>query len=139
MQPPGEPGEPMSLPYTDAQTDLPNRELFLDRLEMAVLRSFRYPDRRFAVMSIAIAQYDHIEAAHGYEATADVLKEFARRLKTVVRNYDSAAHIAGDQFAVLLESIKDDSDPARVSNRLHDALRERIITRFGEFILSAQV
>ncbi|HJQ18850.1 MAG TPA: bifunctional diguanylate cyclase/phosphodiesterase [Gemmatimonadaceae bacterium] len=133
----------MSADGTDAlhdpQTELANRELFLDRLQMSVLRSARYKDRKFAVLSISVRQYDRIAGAHGFQATSAVLHEFAQRLKGVVRNYDSIGHIGGDHFAVLLESIRDVSDPARVANRLHEALRSTIHTPAAEFIVSACV
>ena len=126
-------------PLHDPLTELANRELFVDRLEMALLRSFRFPDRRFAVLSLSVAQLATIDAAHGYEVADEVLRGFAERLKAVVRNYDSLAHVTRDQFAILLESVRDVSDPARVATRLHDALREPVPTRAGEFMLSAHV
>ena len=126
-------------PLQDPQTELANRDLFVDRLEMALLRSFRHPDQRFAVLSVAVEQIATIEATTGFDAAQDVLREFARRLKTAVRNYDSIGRVTGDQFGVLLETIRDESDAARVAQRIHDSLRARITTRWGDFMVSAHI
>ncbi len=123
----------------DEQTDLAKRALFLDHLEMALLRAARFPDRRFALLSLSIEQFASIETTLGYDVAGDVLREFGRRLKTAVRNYDSIGHVAGDQFAILLESVRDESDPARVANRVHESLRSRIATRWGELTVSANI
>lgn len=131
--------ETRANPLHDPVTELANRELFLDRVEMALLRTFRHPDRRFAVMSLSLVQFHDIETTFGYDAAREVLKEFAVRLRTAVRNYDSIARIAGDEFGILLESIRDDSDAARVANRVHEFLRSPIDTRWAPFMVSANV
>jgi len=132
---------PERLTPTDlsTQSDVVSRELFIDRLEMALLRSFRYVDRRFAVLSLSIEQYSGIETSFGYDTADHVAREFGHRLKAAVRNYDSIGHIAGDQYAVLLESVHDVSDPARVAMRVHDSLRTRLSTRFGDFMVSTNI
>ena len=128
-----------SYPLHDPLTELAHRELFLDRVGMTLLRTARYQDRHFAVLSLRVEQFAHIETGFGYDTAREVLREFATRLKTVVRGYDSIARLAGDEFGILLESIRDDSDAARVANRMHEALRVPIRTGPEEFIVTANI
>src|SRR6185295_1697174 len=97
------------------------------------------PERRFAVMAISVEQFDTIETTLGHDAARDVLREFVARLRTALRDSDSIARVAGDQFGILLESIRDESDPARVAMRVHEGLRSPIETPSGKFMLSACV
>jgi diguanylate cyclase (GGDEF)-like protein len=119
--------------------EIAGRDLFNDRLEMALLRWSRFPDRRFAVLSLDVEQLSSIEAALGDEAGRDVRTEFAQRLKTAVRNYDTIGYIAGNQFGIVLESVRDESDPARVANRVHESLRTPIVTIRGQFMVTANI
>lgn len=123
----------------DTITDLPNRQLFLDRVAMACLRHVRYENRHFAVMSLSIEQYHGIESTFGYEAARELLREFGKRLAHVLRNYDSVARLDADEFGILLESIRDQSDAARVAHRVHEALRVPIETRMDQFRVAANV
>ena len=123
----------------DALTGLSNRALFLDRVAMMCLRHARHDDHHFAVMSVSIEQFEGIASTFGYDAARDVLREFANRLRTVVRNYDSIARFDGDEFGILLESIRNQSDAARVANRVHAALRAPIASRTDQFRVTANI
>lgn len=123
----------------DALTGLSNRALFLDRVAMMCLRHARHDDHHFAVMSLSIEQFEGIASTFGYDAAHDVLREFANRLRAVVRSYDSIARFDGDEFGILLESIRDQSDAARVANRVHDALRAPIASRIDQFRVTANI
>lgn len=123
----------------DELTGLSNRELFLDRVAMMCLRHARHDDHHFAVLSVSIEQFEGIASTFGHDAAHDVLREFANRLRSVVRNYDSIARFDGDEFGILLESIRDESDAARVANRVHDALRDPIASRLDQFRVTANI
>lgn len=126
-------------PLHDPVTELATRELFLDRVAQALMRCARKPERNMAVMSLGIDQFAEIQSGFGYDAAQEVLKEIARRLTVAVRNVDSVARLSGDEFGVLLESLRDDSDAARVAKRIHDVLRAPIKTSYEEFIVSASI
>jgi diguanylate cyclase (GGDEF)-like protein len=126
-------------PLHDPITELGNRELFLDRVGQALVRFARAPDQHMAVMSLTVNQSADIANAFGYDAVNEVLRELANRLKVVVRNVDSAARLAGDEFGVLLEYLRDDSDAARVANRMHESLRTPIATSAGSFMVSSSI
>src|SRR5262245_34522358 len=103
------------------------------------MRYARAPERHLAVMSLSVNQSADIETSFGYDAVDEMLRELGRRLKIVVRNVDSAARLSGDEFGVLLEALRDNSDAARVANRLHEALKAPIETTWGEFIVTVNV
>jgi diguanylate cyclase (GGDEF)-like protein len=126
-------------PLHDPVTELGNRELFLDRVGQALIRYARAPEQQMAVMSLTVNQSADIANAFGYDAVNEVLRELANRLKVVVRNVDSAARLAGDEFGVLLEYLRDNSDAARVANRMHESLRAPIATSAGDFMVSSSI
>jgi diguanylate cyclase (GGDEF)-like protein len=126
-------------PLHDPITELGSRELFLDRVGQALIRYARAPEQHMAVMSLTVDQSADIAHAFGYDAVNEVLRELANRLKVVVRNGDSAARLGGDEFGVLLEYLRDNSDAARVANRMHESLRTPIATSAGDFMVSSSI
>ena len=126
-------------PLHDPTTELANRELFLDRVGQALMRCARSKERHMAVLSLRVNQLEGIESGFGYDAAQEVLKECAGRLRVAVRNVDSVARLSGDEFGILLESLRDDADSARVATRIHDALRVPIATSWDEFMVSASI
>ena len=123
----------------DSLTGLPNRELFLDRLEHAVERSKRHKDFRFAVLTLDIDRFNAVNDSLGQAIGDEVLVTIARRLETCVRGEDTVGRLGGDEFVALLESISDDSDGSRVAERMRRALSEPITTADGEVFLSASI
>ena len=123
----------------DGLTSLPTRALFLDRLGHAVERAKRHPDFHFAVLSIDLDRFKAVNDSLGTEAGDTVLIEVARRLGTCVRGEDMVARASGDEFAVLLESISDDSDGGRVAERMMRALSTPVTTSQGEVYINASI
>ena len=123
----------------DGLTALPTRALFLDRLAHAVERAKRHPDFRFAVLSLDLDRFKAVNNSLGTEAGDAVLIEVARRLGTCVRGEDMVARSSGDEFAILLESISDDSDGGRVAERVFRALATPVVTSQGEVFTSASI
>ena len=106
----------------DALTGLPNRSLFLDRLEHAATRAKRHKDFLFAVIVLDIDGFKAVNDSLGHCAGDALLTEVARRLETCVRSEDTVARLGGDDFAVLLESLADETDAGRVTERIRTAL-----------------
>ena len=105
------------LAYHDSLTDLPNRALFLDRLQQAILRSHR-DEKGLAVLLIDLDGFKEINDALGHHAGDAVLQEVATRLRGALRASDTVARLGGDEFAVLL--------PATDVNRAELAARKVI-------------
>ena len=109
----------------DILTELPNRTEFRDRLVGAMARAKRSA-RQVAVMLINVDRFKQINARHGIEAGDLVLREVAQRLKDSVRQADSVARIAGDEFGLILEAIDQREQAAVVANRVLARLKEPV-------------
>ena len=107
------------LAYHDSLTDLPNRALFLERLEQTILRSQR-DGRGLAVLLIDLDGFKEVNDALGHHAGDLVLQEVAMRLRGALRASDTVARLGGDEFAVLLPAT--DVNRAELAARkvLHD-------------------
>ena len=89
------------LAYYDPLTGLPNRTLFADRLQQAVLVG-RRKKQHFALMTMDLDHFKEANDTHGHSAGDRVLQQVATRLKTCLRESDTLARMGGDEFAVLL-------------------------------------
>jgi len=101
------------LAYHDPLTRLPNRSLFLDRLEHALKRAPRTP-RSAAVLFLDVDRFKVINDTLGHDVGDRLLQTLAKRLQTCVRDADTVARISGDEFAVLLEDVGSTDDVVRV-------------------------
>lgn len=109
---------------------LPNRELFMDRLNHAIERSKRRRDYLFAVLFLDIDRFEMINNSLGHTVGDHLISILAQRLKKSLRPTDTLAHFAGDKFTILLEDIRDVSDATRVADRIQRELR--LPFRLGE-------
>jgi diguanylate cyclase (GGDEF)-like protein len=109
----------------DILTELPNRAEFRDRLVGAMARARRNA-RQVAVMLLNVDKFKAVNARHGSETGDLVLAEVARRLTGGVRQADSVARIAGDEFGLILEAIDQREQAAVVANRVLPALKAPI-------------
>ncbi len=108
--------------FHDSLTDLPNRTLFLDRVEHALTRLDRV-DKALAVLFIDLDRFKIINDTMGHEKGDYVLQEFSRRLQATLRPGDTAARFGGDEFTLLLEDLQDVEDAKAITDRLIEALR----------------
>ncbi|HEX2203152.1 MAG TPA: GGDEF and EAL domain-containing protein [Longimicrobium sp.] len=105
----------------DALTGLPNRGLFLDRLERAIAYARRHPDHHFAVIFLDLDRFKVINDRLGHVAADQVLVAVARRLEACLRQGDSVARLSGDEFALLVQDVE---NPSAVAHRIqHELLR----------------
>jgi len=123
----------------DTLTGVPNSTLFLDRLAHAIERGRRHKDFRFAVLALDLDRFQSINNSLGRDAGNEVLTVVARRLESCVRGEDMIARSGGDEFAILLESLSDDSDGSRVAERMQQAISAPIETSDGEVYTSASI
>ena len=111
------------LIYRDPLTDLPNRRLFEDRLAIALAQAHRYR-HRLAVIFVDLDRFKQINDTLGHAAGDELLRAVAKRLTSCVREGDTVARLAGDEFTLLLPGIHYTEDVATISRKLTDALRK---------------
>lgn len=102
----------------DVLTGLPNRALFIDRLNLTLARRARRPDQSCGVLFIDLDRFKEINDVLGHAAGDVVLIAVSERLHAVLRPQDSAARLGGDEFAVLVEGILNTSDLETVAKRV---------------------
>ncbi len=107
----------VALARYDTLTGLPNRHQFNEKLAEALARTQRRGDA-MALMFLDVDHFKSINDTLGHAAGDAVLKEFALRLQTSVRDTDCVARLAGDEFVVILEGLHDASEPERIAHKI---------------------
>ena len=143
--------------FHDALTDLPNRALFLDRLQHALTLSKRHPDYKFAVLLIDVDEFKVINDSLGHTAGDQLLIQIGQRLKDAVRradtvarprmggenekpaNDDRLARLGGDEFTILLDDIRDPIEAVRVAERVQSELATPFVVDRQEIVISASI
>lgn len=123
----------------DSLTGLPNKELFLDRLDRALERSRHGVDAKPAVLLIDIDKFADVEERIGQAAGDSVLLAVARRITRLVRPLDTVARLNGDQFGVILCAEQTASKIAEVAEQLRNAIRAPFAFGERDMTLTASV
>ncbi len=116
----------IEMAFYDVLTQLPNRRLFVDRLEKALVSSAR--SRNYgALMFIDLDNFKIINDTLGHEIGDILLQQVAARLKLCVREEDTVARLGGDEFVIMIENLNSDVDQAsafvsRIGNKILKSL-----------------
>jgi diguanylate cyclase (GGDEF)-like protein len=106
----------------DALTGLPNRLLFLDRVQHAFRRRQRYPDQVIAVAYLDLDRFKMVNDTLGHQVGDAFLIEVATVLQSCLRLNDTLARLGGDEFAILLEGTRMPADIDEVTARIAQKL-----------------
>ena len=143
--------------FHDGLTNLPNRALFLDRLQHALTLSKRHSNYKFAVLLIDVDEFKIINDSLGHSAGDELLVKIGQRLKDAVRRADTVsrprnpglldkrssddtlARLGGDEFAILLDDIRDPIEAVRVAERMQGQLATPFVVNQQEIVISASI
>lgn len=109
------------LAMHDMLTGLPNRVLFMDRLESAHQRALRHGGM-FALVYVDVDRFKDVNDTWGHAAGDAMLVELAARLRSTLRDNDTVARLGGDEFALVLEELEDEQGAQRLLERVCAAL-----------------
>jgi diguanylate cyclase (GGDEF)-like protein/PAS domain S-box-containing protein len=123
----------------DNLTGLPNRELFLDRLDAALLQVQSDSRARPTVICIDVDRFRHINETIGLSAGDSILLTIARRLSRILKQQDTIARIASDQFAAIVVSETDTDNIIALANVVRRALSTSVTFAEKEIPLSASI
>lgn len=105
------------MAYNDLLTRLPNRQLFSDRLNQALVHSKR-SDKIIAICYLDLDEFKPINDQHGHDIGDRLLIELSRRLSAELREGDTLARIGGDEFALILDDLNDISEAEEIVQRI---------------------
>jgi PAS domain S-box-containing protein len=143
--------------FHDGLTNLPNRALFLDRLQHALTLSKRHSNYKFAVLLIDVDEFKIINDSLGHSAGDQLLIQIGQRLKDSVRrvdtvsrprvndvpgklaNDDTLARLGGDEFTILLDDIRDPIEAVRVAERIQAELVSPFVVNHEQIVISASI
>jgi diguanylate cyclase (GGDEF)-like protein len=123
----------------DELTGLPNRSLFLDRLERLVLRNKRQRDANFAVIYIDLDNFKQINDTFGHIEGDKVLIEISKILIENTRDVDTVSRFGGDEFLILLDGYSESKNVQEFVTRILEALHQPIAVVDTEIVITASI
>lgn len=129
------------LAHYDALTGLPNRNLFLDRLQSAILdlNRPRSEQRKLAVLFIDLDRFKQVNDTLGHSGGDELLREVAERLTLSLRASDTVARLGGDEFIIMLTNIFQLQQVEHVIAKLFKKLREPFVIKGNSLEVTASI
>lgn len=122
----------------DALTGLPNRPLFMERLDRAIQRNQRV-GTTYAVLLVDMDRFKRVNDSLGHIAGDRLLIEVGQRLTACVRSMDTVARLGGDEFAIILEDFQTAQEAIQITRRILEELHLPILIEENEVVLSASI
>jgi diguanylate cyclase (GGDEF)-like protein len=126
------------MAFYDSLSGLPNRALFMDRLEHA-LRHASHQRRSLTVMFLDLDNFKVVNDSLGHKVGDILLETVAERLQACLRYEETVARLGGDEFTILLGDVADERDAAAVAERILAALQVPIVLQGHELVPSVSI
>ncbi|MEW7999981.1 MAG: EAL domain-containing protein [Candidatus Thiodiazotropha endolucinida] len=124
--------------YHDLLTNLPNRSLFRDRLNMAMAQSKR-SGKKLAIMYLDMDRFKIINDSLGHYVGDELLKMVGQRLRSELREADTLARVGGDEFNLLVPEINDIQDARNLAEKILRLTLEPYIIKNEEIFISFSI
>lgn len=125
--------------FRDEMTGLPNREMFMYRLELAIERLNRLKRNSYLVIYLDIDNLKKVNDTLGHSAGDGILIRLGNRIESQLRNKDILARIGGDEFAILVEDVIEPSDTLAMVDRILEQLNDPFKIEGREFAISCSL
>ena len=122
--------------FHDSLTGLPNRALFMDRLERVFLQSRRQPGHVFALLHVNLDGFKMVHSGLGPSQADRLLIEVSQRILRRVRSADTVARMEGDAFTLLIDNLKAVGNATRVADRIQQEFATSFVAEEGEIFLT---
>ena len=124
--------------FHDPLTELPNRSLFMNRVEQGLARLDRR-GKALAILFFDLDRFNVVNDTMGHDKGDSLLQEIGKRLYETLRPGDTAARFGGDEFTLLLEDLNGIDDARVITERLIEALKKPILLDGREFEITASI
>lgn len=126
------------LAQYDTLTDLPNRLLFKDRLDQAIIEADRH-ERLVVVLLLDLDRFKHINDTLGHQAGDHILRGVGQRLTAALRPGDTISRLSGDEFGVVLTDVNHVDDVTLLLSKITGVFETPIIFDNRELFLTASI
>jgi len=126
------------IAYHDALTGLPNRMLFMDRIDQAISRAQR-ENSHFALLFIDIDHFKAINDSMGHAAGDQLLNTVSQRLSEILRKTDTVARLGGDEFTIIIEELEEVESVVSVAKNILISLDEPVKINKKEVHISGSI
>ncbi len=124
--------------FHDLLTKLPNRSLFMDRLEMAMVQANRRQEK-LAVMFFDLDRFKLVNDTYGHAAGDQLLREFSTRIRQCLRNGDTLARQGGDEFTALIPSLQHSADAEVIAEKIIQELKKPFLVADTQFLATTSI
>jgi len=126
------------IAYHDSLTGLPNRELFSDRLSIALTQAQRNK-KEVGIAMLDLDNFKDVNDTLGHAAGDLLLKATAERLSAALRKGDTVARIGGDEFALILPELKGVEDAIQVAQKIVDGFRKPFLIDTHQLVVTTSI
>lgn len=126
------------LAFHDELTHLPNRNLFLDRLQQAIFEADR-TEHLVAVLFLDLDRFKTINDSLGHTVGDQVLIQSAKRLNSVLRAGDTISRLGGDEFSIVLSDIHNVMDCTLIAEKLLDCMSKPLVIGDRELVVTVSI
>ncbi len=123
----------------DGLTGLPNRALFMDRLEQVLQRAARDPSVGCAVLFLDVDRFKLVNDSLSHGVGDRLLVALAGRVASALRPADTVARIGGDEFTILLDDTVGEEDARNLAERVRQSLRKPFSIDGHELFVTASI